>query len=83
VHAHDVITACGGALANGPVVLDRRRGFAGEHRGGLQGGVGQDLMDRGLPVCSSDGEAATDDGAEKFIGVGWPPATSGVLKELL
>jgi hypothetical protein len=40
-------------------------------------------MDRGLPVCSSDGEAATDGGAEKFIGVGWPPATSGVLKELL
>jgi hypothetical protein len=46
---------------------------------GLQGGAGQDLMDQGLPACSGDGEAAMDGCAEKFISVGWAPATGDVL----
>jgi hypothetical protein len=50
---------------------------------GLRGGVGQDLADRGLPVCSDDGEAATDGGVEKFIGVRWALAIDDVLRELL
>jgi hypothetical protein len=40
-------------------------------------------VDRGLPACLSEGEAATDDGVEKFIGVGWAPATGDILRELL
>jgi hypothetical protein len=40
-------------------------------------------VDRGLPTCSGDGEAATDGGVEEFIGVGWAPATGDVLVELL
>jgi hypothetical protein len=49
----------------------------------LQEGTGQDLADRGLPVCSSDGEAATDGGTEEFIIVRWAPTTSDILGELL
>jgi hypothetical protein len=51
--------------------------------GGLRGGAGQDLADRGLPACLGDSEAATDGGAEKFIGVGWALMTDDVLGELL
>jgi hypothetical protein len=51
--------------------------------GGLRGGVGQDLADRGLPVWLGDGEATTDGGVEKFIGVRWAPAIDDVLGELL
>jgi hypothetical protein len=29
-------------------------------------------------VCSGDGEAATDDGAEEFISVRWAPVTDDV-----
>jgi hypothetical protein len=32
-------------------------------------------MDWGLPVCSGDGEATTNDGVEKFVGVRWAPVT--------
>jgi hypothetical protein len=46
---------------------------------GLQGGAEQDLVDRGLPACLGDGEAAMDGCAEKFISVGWAPATGDVL----
>jgi hypothetical protein len=51
--------------------------------GGLWGGVGQDLVDRGLPTCSRVGEAAMDGGAGKFVGVGWAPATDDILGEVL
>jgi hypothetical protein len=37
---------------------------------GLRGGAGQDLADQGLPACSSNGEAATDGGAEKLSTLG-------------
>jgi hypothetical protein len=47
------------------------------------GGAGQDLVDWGLPACLGDSEAATDGGAEEFIGVRWAPSIDDVLKELL
>jgi hypothetical protein len=40
-------------------------------------------VDRALPVSSGDSEAATDGGAEKFVGVEWAPVTSNILGELL
>jgi hypothetical protein len=40
-------------------------------------------VDRVLPVSSGDSEAATDGGAEKFVGVEWAPVTSNILGELL
>jgi hypothetical protein len=40
-------------------------------------------MDRGIPQCSGDGEAATDGGTEKFVGVSWALAIGDILGELL
>jgi hypothetical protein len=55
----------------------------GKVRGSSGGCAGQDFVDRGLPICSGDGEAATGGGAEEFIGVGWALVTSDVHGMLL
>jgi hypothetical protein len=72
---HRARVAHGGAR---PVMRFSRRA-----PGGLQGGVGQDFTDRGLPACLGNGEAATNDSAEEFVGARWAPATIDVLEELL
>jgi hypothetical protein len=40
---------------------------AGKAQGSGGGCIGQAFMDQGLPMCSGDGEAAMDGGAEEFI----------------
>jgi hypothetical protein len=60
----------------GDEVLPMSTGGGG---GSLRGGTEQDLTDQGLPTCSGDGEAATDDDTKKFVGVGWAPATGDVF----
>jgi hypothetical protein len=47
----------------------------------LPAGAGQDEAERGSPVCSGDGEAAMDSGAEGLIGVGWALVTDDVHRE--
>jgi hypothetical protein len=52
-------------------------------RGSDGGCAGQAFMNRGLPVGSSDGEAATDGGAEEFIDGGGTPMAPGGGDDLM